>query len=503
MDAAVVKPPPADGAAAPPAGKHQWRSYSSRFLITLVFCLSSALSGFILATFVTVWDLSMEFFGVDSNGINAFSLVYMAFYLPGSIISIYLMERYGLATCVTGGAVANLACCWVRYGGSRIGDDAVPARYAVVLFGQVLAALGQPLLLNAPPRIANDWFPPGERDYAMFVATMANTLGNAIGALVPAYQVAAPGDIPAMLLWQAVAASGILALTVALFRQSRPPTPPAADVAAQLAARAVADTTAAAGAVAALRQMATDAATICRNRTFLLLLASFSLEVGVCWAFLAVVGQMVSPCGYDYTVVGAASAALLFTGVLGSGITSLFLARWKAYATAQRVVTVAASAACVWCLGANVPGNQANVIASWLVFGALSTPLIPITLEHAAEVTYPVPADVSAAVLFFGVNALCFALTLGLGSLLQTYDVSVNCSSVVSPASGLVFFFVLAGALVALPIRPHYARAAAAAAAEAAEGAVDADAASVEASLPQPSSSPVAAADDPTKPAAQ
>jgi hypothetical protein len=118
-----------------------------------------------------------------------------------------------------------------------------------------------------------------------------------------------------------------------------------------------------------------------------------------------------------------------------------------------------ACAAAVWVLGTGVPGARGHLIASWLVFGALVAPIIPIALEHAAEVTYPTPPDVSAALLFFSVNAVCFALTLGLGDMLARYDVSLTCASVVTPFSGLVFFCVLVGALVILPLKSRYLRA--------------------------------------------
>lgn len=280
----VVKPPAGAAAPgdAPAAAPGTYQVYAWRWVIALVFCLSSAMSSYILATFVTVWDKSMEFLGVDSMGINAFSLVYMAFFLPGSVLSVYLMERHGLSATVAVGALGNMVCCWWRFGGAMIGDDNLPARYAMVLTGQIIAALAQPSLLNSPPRIANDWFPPHERDYAMWLTTQANTIGNAIGCLLPAYQVGDLHDIPYMLLWQAVAATGIVVLQLALFRSSRPPTPPAADVALQLAARA-----AAGGAVpstwATLRQMGADAAAVMRNRTFQLIFASFSITIGVSW----------------------------------------------------------------------------------------------------------------------------------------------------------------------------------------------------------------------------
>ena len=84
-----------------------------------------------------------------------------------------------------------------------------------------------------------------------------------------------------MLLWQAVAATGIVLLTAVTFRHSRPPTPPAPDVALQLAERAKLDTRS--SALATMRSMARDARTVLRNRSFLLILASFSITIGIAW----------------------------------------------------------------------------------------------------------------------------------------------------------------------------------------------------------------------------
>lgn len=69
--------------------------------------------------------------------------------------------------------------------------DAVAASnsFKVQLFGQIIAAISQPMLLNAPPRIANDWFPKGERDLAMHLMTQSNNIGGGFGSIIPAYQV--------------------------------------------------------------------------------------------------------------------------------------------------------------------------------------------------------------------------------------------------------------------------------------------------------------------------
>ena len=92
----------------------------------------------------------MDTYGVDSMSINMFSLVYAIFYIPGSMISIALYARFGVSHCIVGGAFFNFLAAWVRTFGALSFDPSIS--YKVQLFGQILAALGQPLLLNAPPR---------------------------------------------------------------------------------------------------------------------------------------------------------------------------------------------------------------------------------------------------------------------------------------------------------------------------------------------------------------
>lgn len=47
----------------------------------------------------------------------------------------------------------------------------------------------------------------------------------------------------------------------------------------------------------------------------------------------------------------------------------------------------------------NRPDNRTGVIASWAFLGLALEPLMPLTLEHAAEMTYPQSADSSTALL--------------------------------------------------------------------------------------------------------
>lgn len=92
----------------------------------------------------------MDTYGVDSMSINMFSLVYAIFYIPGSMISIALYAKFGVSHCIVGGAFFNFLCAWIRTFGAFSFDPVIA--YKIQLFGQIFAALGQPLLLNAPPR---------------------------------------------------------------------------------------------------------------------------------------------------------------------------------------------------------------------------------------------------------------------------------------------------------------------------------------------------------------
>ena len=155
-----------------------------RFVVALLQCLSCGLNGFILQTYVAIWWIVSDTYAVESTKINWMSMVYAVMFIPGSMLSIYLYAKFGLSYCLIGGALLNFASTWIRaiggfsYNAPDVPDiygmydgmyaaantsamaypvtDSVKASnsFSVQLFGQILGALGQPLLLNAPPRYA-------------------------------------------------------------------------------------------------------------------------------------------------------------------------------------------------------------------------------------------------------------------------------------------------------------------------------------------------------------
>lgn len=304
-------------------------------------------------------------------------------------------------------------------------------------------------------RIANDWFPKKERDLAMHIMTQSNNIGGGLGAIIPVYQVFLGTDIPYMLLWIGVASTGILLLSAFLVPYS-PPIHADYDAVYQDQLRSKVDVV---NILGIYKQMLVDFYTMFQNRNFVLLFISFSIQLGISWVFQAVVSQMIGPCGYSPDVVAGSLSGMGFAGVFGSFCIAWILRRFQNYLMMQKIVTVLCCAACIWCLGVNVPGNAILIIFSWIFYGFITGPLIPITLEHAAEITYPIPADNSAALLFTGVNLLFLAVALGVTPLLE-FDVSVNCTANLTPSAVLMFFFVVIGAAVVLPMTADFKRSA-------------------------------------------
>jgi sugar phosphate permease len=132
--------------------------------------------------------------------INMLALVYAVFYIPGSYLAIALYARCGLSACIIGAAFFNLLACLIRY--SSFFAIIPQHAFYIIMVGHVFAAVGSPLVFNTPSRVANDWFPKNERDFAISIMSQSNSIGGGLGGLLPALQVTSVADIPSMLFSQ-------------------------------------------------------------------------------------------------------------------------------------------------------------------------------------------------------------------------------------------------------------------------------------------------------------
>lgn len=191
---------------------------------------------------------------------------------------------------------------------------------------------------------------------------------------------------------------------------------------------------------------------------FVHLLISFSLQVGLSWALASIIGQLIQPCGYSDDIVGQ---ALLITSVAGT-FGSFFLAyllrsNHEKYFFVYKVLIVLTSTGCLLCFAVNRPNQDVFILLCWMFYGFTAGPLTPVTLELAAEMTYPIPADNSAALLFTVAIGVYFVCTVALTPLLRS-STSMSCSSIITPASASVCAVTALASLIAIPLKPLFKR---------------------------------------------
>lgn len=437
-------------------------------MLNLSICL--CLNGYIQNTFTSIWEIAVDYFNEDVLRINMLSLVFPIVYIPSCVLSIYISETFGTSACMIIGALFNTACCWLLFVGTAEarGQDA----YGVVIFAQIVCAIGTPLLTTTTSRVANDWFPAAERDFAIFfMADFAITLGFGLGSLVPPYIVRSGDDFPRMFFWEAVVSSVVLmggsCLVFGLLRfADQPPTPPGQDVEASLA---LSRNRQSKSFLAVLSNTAEDLRFVTSNPNFMLMFASFSLMTGLYWATQTVLGQVMQPCGYSDLDVGEVGLLLQWGGIVSALAGVILLSRFSAHGLWLKGLFLTSFAAAVFVVSNNKPGAIVLVAVSWTLFGMAVNPVLPVSLELAVELCYPVPASSVAALMFSGANSVTVPLTLGLTRML-TWPDSAHCTTVFTPSAALVVGAAFVSTALFLCVRADKKRSAAAAASLDSEG---------------------------------
>jgi fucose permease len=115
---------------------------------------------------------------ISPTAVNTISLVYMGVYLIINFPSNYIIDKYGCRVGVTLGTLLTFVGMWIKC--------FVNSSFSICVLGQMIAAIGQPFLTNAPAKVSALWFSEKGRVIATTIATIANPLGVAVGFLIPA-----------------------------------------------------------------------------------------------------------------------------------------------------------------------------------------------------------------------------------------------------------------------------------------------------------------------------
>lgn len=315
----------------------------SRWTMIVAFAMLGALTQVLWVTFAPVTDAASEHYGVSNGAIgwlaNVFPLLYVLLAIPAGIV----LDRWfrgGLgagAVLTAGGALLRLA-----------GDD-----YGAVLAGQLVVAVGQPLVLNAITGVAARYLAERDRPTGIAVGSASTFAGLIVGfGLGAAF--AEPDGIRSLVAIQAVLAVAAAVIVLAALR-----TP-----AEHRTERAPAG-------FGALRVAWSD--------PFIRRLCGMVfVPFGVFVALTTFAQPLLEPAGVPEATAGIILVANVVAGVVGCAIVPIWASRHR---REIRVLSYALLVTAVACLALAVaPGVVVGFVAITLLGFAL-LPALPIVLE--------------------------------------------------------------------------------------------------------------------------
>ncbi|XP_005726656.1 solute carrier family 49 member A3 [Pundamilia nyererei] len=360
-----------------------FKLYKRRWFVLLVLCLLNCSNATIWLTFAPVANQSAQYLKVTLDEINWLSLVYMVVAIPLSFATTWMLDTLGLRITLILGAWLNMLGAVLRFLGTLPGES-FKIQYPIVMLGQTLGALAQPLIVFAPTKLAALWFPDHQRATANMIASMANPLGILLANIISPVMAETSAQIPKLLLAYAIPTCIICVLATVGIRSSAPPTPPSAS----------AETSNSEPFVQGIKLLLT-------NRAYLVLLLCFGSGIAVFTCFSTLLDQILCVKGYTNDFAGLCGALFIVFGIIGAGILGLYVDKTKKFMEATKINMSFCAVACIaFSVVSLMPQQKVAVAAVCSFFGFFGFSIYPVAMELSVECSYPVGEATSAGLVF-------------------------------------------------------------------------------------------------------
>lgn len=384
--------------------------YKSRWLMLLIFCLTTMLNGSMFMGLGSVVDVVAPYYKVSEVSIEWLSNMFMVVYIVVAMPSAFLMSKYGVRRVLTIASGCGAAGAALQYGGYKRHS------YMLVVAGQFFAAVAYGNIIQVPGKLSAVWFAPKERGISTSIGVFMNILGVAIGFVQPAHMIPNTNNFDEIesgvryfFLSKLIFASFVFALTAFAFKE-QPPTPPCH---AQMDGEMVEP-----GFKESLVMLVKD-------KNFMLMAQAYGIYYGLYVGVSVVVSPLVL-WKHEYTIadineqIGWMGFSCNIAAAVSCYVIGIFLDRTSRYKGVA--VFLNACSVLAWCAFTMVLTQTSSfkgVFAAYVVFGTVGIPYFASGVEQAAEMTFPVPEGTSSTVILQLGNMYGFGLIFGLGSLAQ------------------------------------------------------------------------------------
>ncbi|XP_037531406.1 solute carrier family 49 member A3 [Nematolebias whitei] len=377
-----------------------FKVYKRRWLVLLVLCLLNCSNATIWLSFAPVAAQSAQYLRVSLEDINWLSVVFMVVAIPLSFGTTWLLDTFGLRITLVLGAWLNMLGALLRFlGTSKLhGSDLL---FLVVMLGQTLSALAQPLIIFTPTKLAALWFPEHQRASANMLASMSNPVGILIANLISPAIAKTPTQIPTLMQAYAVPSFIVCFLASLGVLSSRPPTPPSAS----------AETSGSEPFMQGIKLLL-------RNKAYLVLLLCFGSGMAVFTCFTTLLEQILCVQGYTAEFTGFCGALFIGVGVVGAVPFGLYVDKTKKFIEVAKINLSLTALACVaFSVVCLMPQQKAAVAVVCSLFGCFGFSIYPVLMELSVECSYPVGEATSAGLAFVSGQVQSFVYILVLQAL--------------------------------------------------------------------------------------
>lgn len=421
--ASGASPPP------PPPPEGAIRASPKRYLILLLFFTLASVKAFQWICFSSIANMVTSHYQVSDIAVNWTAVVFMITFLVLSLPVAWIMELIGLRNSMLIGTFGtNLGVVLKCFACGRSG-------FGLALFGHVLVGCTEPFFFSVYSKLAQVWFPDNEVALATAIGVSGDTLGTAIGFIVPSLMV---GDDPEDYeqiergLWRMFVGIGIVtslnSLLIILFFNDQPKLAPGLARYKQLQLEATRPRN-----ISALRRgYLEDLRSLLVDRNFQPICVAFGLNVGTGYAFHTLLNQIIgsadSQLPNPLLATGIAGSLLLLVGIVGAMFCGHLLDRFHAY----KAITITVHAASVLALLAfSICLKQSqSALPLYLITSALGFFLsgcMSCGFDVAVELTYPKSEIMSSTLLNMSAQVFGIFTTFAGSEIVDTYGGQAGC----------------------------------------------------------------------------
>uniref|UniRef100_A0A8C4Z8T8 Solute carrier family 49 member 3 n=1 Tax=Gadus morhua TaxID=8049 RepID=A0A8C4Z8T8_GADMO len=413
-----------------------FKVYKRRWFVLLVLCLLNSSNAALWLTFAPVADQSAQYLHATLDQVNWLSLVYMVVAIPLSFGTTWMIDSLGLRITLILGSWLNMLGALLRLFGT-FESLGLSDPYPLVMSGQTLCAVAQPLVIFAPTKMAALWFSENQRATANMIASMSNPVGLLFANILSPLIVTTNDRIPLLMLVYAIPACLVCFLATVGLRSSGPPTPPSAS----------AESSTSEPFIQGLKLLL-------RNRPYLVLLVCFGCGIAVFTCFSSLLEQILCVRGYSNFFAGLCGSLFIVFGVVGAGVLGLFVDKTKMFTEVTKVNMALSALACIaFAVVSQMRQQEVAVAAACSLFGLFGFAIYPVAMELCVECTYPVGEATSTGLIFISGQVQSVVLMVALQALTRPLADSPfsTCSIGGDPAlSWRVSVLVMAGVFAAL-----------------------------------------------------